>query len=155
MAYQLIPSAETQGQPASPKSTSCVFGTLRGRRHWKTWGWREQLFWWNWWGTEEFMVHLARAVKDAQTEKKHCYHCSSPEHFIHNCPLMKTLREKPQLNGKEGTASKEGAQPGPLWQQLPCQRISRQRFPRHKAIPTDSHLESRPLSTLAWGQKCS
>ena len=27
--------------------------------------------------TEEFMVHLARAVKDAQVEKKHCYHCSS------------------------------------------------------------------------------
>ena len=43
--------------------------------------------------TEEFMVHLARTVKDAQAEEKHCYHCSSPEHFIHNCPLIKTLRE--------------------------------------------------------------
>ena len=42
---------------------------------------------------EEFMVHLARAVKDAQTEEKHCYHCSSPEHFIHNSLLVKTLRE--------------------------------------------------------------
>ena len=41
--------------------------------------------------TEEIMVHLARAVKDAQTEEKHCYHCSSPEHFIHNYLLMKTL----------------------------------------------------------------
>ena len=40
---------------------------------------------------EEFMVWLARAVKDAQTDEKHCYHCSSPEHFIHNCPLMKLL----------------------------------------------------------------
>ena len=60
--------------------------------------------------TEEFMVHLMRAVRDAQTEEKHCYHCSSPEHFIHNCLLMKTLRENPQLNGKEGTASKEGTQ---------------------------------------------
>ena len=40
--------------------------------------------------TEEFMVHLERAVKDAQTEEKCCYHCSSPEHFIHNCPLVKT-----------------------------------------------------------------
>ena len=59
--------------------------------------------------TDEFMVYLARAVKDAQTEEKHCYHCSSPEHFIHNCLLMKTLREKPQLNGKEGMALKKGA----------------------------------------------
>ena len=24
--------------------------------------------------TEEFMVHLARAVKDAQADEKHCYH---------------------------------------------------------------------------------
>ena len=32
--------------------------------------------------TEEFMVQLARAVKDAQTDEKCCYHCSSPEHFI-------------------------------------------------------------------------
>ena len=60
--------------------------------------------------TEEFMVHLERAVKDAQTEEKCCYHYSSPEHFICNCLLMKTLRERPQLNGKEGTASKKGAQ---------------------------------------------
>ena len=60
--------------------------------------------------TEEFMVHLARGVKDAQTEEKHCYHGSSPEHFICNCLLMKTLREKPQLNSKEGMALKKGAQ---------------------------------------------
>ena len=51
-----------------------------------------------------------RAVKDAQTEEKQCYHCSSPEHFIYNCPLVKTLRENMQLNGKEGTALKKGAQ---------------------------------------------
>ena len=38
--------------------------------------------------TEEFMVHLARAVKDAQADEKCCYHCSSPEHFICNCPLV-------------------------------------------------------------------
>ena len=44
--------------------------------------------------TEEFMVWLARAVKDAQMDEKHCYHCSSPEHFIHNCLLMKTTRDK-------------------------------------------------------------
>ena len=59
--------------------------------------------------TKEFMVHLARAVKDAQAEGKHCYHCSSPEHFICNCLLIKTLRENAQLN-KEGTASRKGAQ---------------------------------------------
>ena len=60
--------------------------------------------------TEEFMVHLARAVMDAQTEEKHCYHCCSLEHFIHSCPFVKTLRENPQLNGKEGMTLKKGAQ---------------------------------------------
>ena len=59
--------------------------------------------------TEEFMVQLARAVKDAQVDKKHCYHCSSPEHFIRNCPLMKATRDKKQLNGKEGMAIVKGA----------------------------------------------
>ena len=59
--------------------------------------------------TEEFIVDLVRAVKDAQTKEKHCYHCSSPEHFIHNCLLVKTLRENMQLNRKEGMASKKGA----------------------------------------------
>ena len=38
---------------------------------------------------EEFMVRLTRVVKDAQMDEKSCYHCSSPEHFICNCPLMK------------------------------------------------------------------
>ena len=59
--------------------------------------------------TEEFMVWLARAVKDAQMDERCCYHCSSPEHFIHNCPLMKTARDKKQLNGKEGTVMAKGA----------------------------------------------
>ena len=58
--------------------------------------------------TEEFMVWLARAVKDAQMDERHCYHCSSPEHFIRNCPLMKTTRDKKQLNGKEGTVMVKG-----------------------------------------------
>ena len=58
---------------------------------------------------EEFMVWLARAVKDAQTDEKHCYHCSSPEHFICNCLLMKTTRDKKQLNRKEGTVMMKGA----------------------------------------------
>ena len=51
---------------------------------------------------EEFMVWLARAVKDAQMDERHCYHCSSPKHFIRNCPLMKTARDKKQLNGRRG-----------------------------------------------------
>ena len=59
--------------------------------------------------TEEFMVWLARAVKDAQMDEKHCYHCSSPKHFICNCLLMKATRDKKQLNGKEGTAMVKGA----------------------------------------------
>ena len=59
---------------------------------------------------EEFMVRLARAAKDAQMDERCCYHCSSPEHFIHNCPLMKTARDKKQLNGKEGTVMAKGAQ---------------------------------------------
>ena len=44
--------------------------------------------------TEEFMVWWARAVKDAQMDKKCCYHCSSSKHFICNCLLMKTARDK-------------------------------------------------------------
>ena len=62
---------------------------------------------------EEFMVWLAREVKDAQTDEKCCYHCSSPEHFIRNCLLMKTTRDKKQLNGKEGTAMMMGARTPP------------------------------------------
>ena len=52
---------------------------------------------------------LARAVKDAQADEKHCYHCSSPEHFISNCLLVKTSRDKKQLNGKEGMLMMKGA----------------------------------------------
>ena len=62
---------------------------------------------------EEFMVQLARVVKDAQMDEKHCYHCTSPEHFIRNCLLMKTVRDKKQLNGKEGTAMMKGSQTPP------------------------------------------
>ena len=59
--------------------------------------------------TKEFTVCLARAVKDAQADKKCCYHCSSPENFICNFPLVNTSRDKKQLNGKEGMASMKGA----------------------------------------------
>ena len=55
------------------------------------------------------MVCLARAVKDAQADEKCCYHCSSPEHFICNCWLVKVSRERKQLNGNEGMALTKGA----------------------------------------------
>ena len=58
---------------------------------------------------EEFMVHLARAMKDAKVEEKHSYHCSSPEHFIHDCPLVRALRENMQVNCKEQMGSRKGA----------------------------------------------
>ena len=63
--------------------------------------------------TEEFMLHLARAVKNTQADEKCCYHCSSPQHFICNCPLVKTSRDKKQLSGKEGMALMKGAQATP------------------------------------------
>ena len=63
--------------------------------------------------TEEFMVQLARAVKDTQMDERCCFHCSSPKHFICNCPLMKTARDKKQLNRKEGTVIMKGAQTPP------------------------------------------
>ena len=63
--------------------------------------------------TEECMIWLARVLKDAQTDKKCCYHCSSLKHFIRNCPLMKTVRDKKQLNRKEETAMMKGAQTPP------------------------------------------
>ena len=62
---------------------------------------------------EDFMVWLARAVKDTQTDEKCYYYCSSPEHFIRNCLLMKAARDKKQLNGKEGMVTMKGAQTPP------------------------------------------
>ena len=59
--------------------------------------------------TEEFMAHLARAVKDAQMEEKHCCHCSSLEHFIHNCPLVKASGANMHLNCREGMVPEKGA----------------------------------------------
>ena len=51
---------------------------------------------------EDFMVHLARAVRDTQVEKKCCYHCGSLEHFICDCPLVSASGSKMHLNCKEG-----------------------------------------------------
>ena len=92
--------------------------------------------------TEEFMVHLARAVKDTQVDEKCCYYCSSPEHFICNCPLVKTSREK-QLNSKEWQHWQR--EPRPLKQQPMLQRAPKQRFLRHKTTPQTPFLNLDPL----------
>ena len=60
--------------------------------------------------TEEFIVHLARAVKETQKDKKHCYYCSSTEHFICECLMVRVSRSAAHLNQKEGTAMEKGAQ---------------------------------------------
>ena len=73
------------------------------------------------------MVHLAKAVKDTQKEEKCCYHCSSLDHFIHDCPLVKASRMNSHLKHKEGMALKKGAQthqtkatmPMTLWEGTP------------------------------------
>ena len=72
------------------------------------------------------MVCLARAVKDAPVDEKCCYHCSSPGHFIHDCPLIKTSREKKQLNGKEGTVKKG------VW--TPLATVSALKSPQREAL---------------------
>ena len=47
---------------------------------------------------KEFMVCLARALKDTQKEEKCCYDCSSLNHFIHDCPLVKASRTDSNIN---------------------------------------------------------
>ena len=83
--------------------------------------------------TEEFMVQLARVVKDTQMDEKHCYHCSSPEHFIHNCPLMKTTRDKKQSNRKEGMAMTKGAR-------APLTTVSAIKSPQKEVQEVWNHL---------------
>ena len=89
---------------------------------------------------EEFMVHLVRAMKDAQKEEKCCYHCSSLDHFIHNCPLAKTLRMDLHLNHKKGMALKKGAWAPQMKVTMPM--TPQREHPRHRAVHTDSLLES-------------
>ena len=60
--------------------------------------------------TEEFIVHLARAVNETQKDEKHCYHCSSTEHFICECLLVKISWSTAHLNWKKGMAMEKGAQ---------------------------------------------
>ena len=59
--------------------------------------------------TEELIVHLTRAVKDAQQEEKCSYHCNSLEHFIHECSLVKAPRTRLTFKLKRGDGTKEGS----------------------------------------------
>ena len=76
--------------------------------------------------TKEFMVNLARAVKETQADERHCYHCNNLEHFIHNCLPVKTSRDKKQLNEKEGMALMKG-----VW--TPPTMISAMKSPQTEA----------------------
>ena len=58
--------------------------------------------------TKEFIVCLARAVKDAQQEEKHCYHFDSPNHFSCDCPWLAGMKADAPLNQKEGTVLRKG-----------------------------------------------
>ena len=98
----------------------------------------------------KFIVHLTRAVKDAQPEEKHCYHCSSPEYFICECPLVKAARMDSHLNWKEGTAPKKGAQTPQG--NGPHQKHPKIGCPRYRTSYTDSLLGpwSLPLMVPGW-----
>ena len=60
--------------------------------------------------TVEFIICLARIVKDAPQMEKHCYHCDSPDHFIHNCPRLVEMKTGLSLNLKEGMVPRKGGQ---------------------------------------------
>ena len=83
------------------------------------------------------MIRLSRVVKDAQADEKCCYHCSSPEHFIRNCLLMKVARDKKQLNGKEGMAMVKGAQ-------TPLKPANATKSPQQEAQEVQNHPHRLP-----------
>ena len=103
--------------------------------------------------TEEFIVCLVRAVKETKKDETCCYHCSSMEHFIHKCLLVKTSRYTAHLKWKEGMAWRRESRP--LQSRWPSQRHPRRGCPRHKMSATDFLLESQPLSLVVWGRKRS
>ena len=93
--------------------------------------------------TEEFTVCLARAVKDAQQAEKHCYDCSSPDHFASDCPLVAESKANSPLNWTGGMAPKKGAQAPQGKATMP--KVPQEGHPRHRMPNTDSLLESLPL----------
>ena len=100
--------------------------------------------------TGEFMVCLVMAMKDAQKEK-HCYHCSSLEHFICDCPLVQASRTDSHLNHKEGMAPMKGAQIP--WMKVTMPKTPQRGCPRYRAAHTDSLLESWSIPAMVWGPK--
>ena len=78
---------------------------------------------------EEFMVHLARAMKDAWQGEKCCYHCSSSDHFIRDCPLVKSARKEPYLNHKMGMVPKKGTQT-PLGGKMTLSKVPQDGIPK-------------------------
>ena len=87
--------------------------------------------------TEEFMLCLARAMKDTQVEEKCCYHCSSPKHFIHNCLLVRASKDNAQLNHKEGAASRKG-----VW--TPQMKAAMPKNPQEEVPKTYQDLSKLP-----------
>ena len=60
--------------------------------------------------TKDFIICHARAVKDGQQVVKHCYHCDSPDHFIHNCPWLAGMKADVPLSRREGRVLRKGCQ---------------------------------------------
>ena len=59
--------------------------------------------------TEKFIICLARAVKDAQQEEKHCYHCSSPATFYPWMPVGEGIQNSHPCKLKGGDGTGEGS----------------------------------------------
>ena len=62
--------------------------------------------------TEEFIVCLARAVKDAQQEKIHCYYCRVLAALYLQLPIGEVVPNRLTFKPKGGDGTKEGS-PGP------------------------------------------
>ena len=90
--------------------------------------------------TEELMVCLGSAVKDTQMKEKHCYHCSSLEHLIHNCQLLKASGANLHLNCKEGTVPNKGAWAPQMKVTTP--KTPQEEAPKCRAMHADFLLES-------------
>ena len=58
--------------------------------------------------TEEFILCLARAVKDAQQMEKCWYHCDGPDLFVCDCPQLAEMKADAPLNQKDEDSTKEG-----------------------------------------------
>ena len=59
--------------------------------------------------TKKFMVQLARAVKDAQTDEKHCYHCNSLEHFYPQLSANEDHQRQETVKLEGGDGDGEGS----------------------------------------------